>query len=248
MSSETQGKNCLRTTLATLALLPLLLVATEADGRAPGPRLEEVRASGDVDTGVTEQPACSSEWLRDGELLPDLPGLYVRWSEERAWGTPQMVDTIIGAAEEMAWLFPDADPLVIGDISLRGGGFFYGHKSHRGGVDADIGIYHDQGRQHQSAFVDLTPSTFDFEANWALIRSLLETGNVDRILLDRSLILAMRSWLAVDGRLPQAQIDAIFPEPGTAGIYAMRGVVQHATGHRNHLHVRVLCADGQQAR
>lgn len=231
-------------------LIPLIaLLSTSALARSPGPLLED-----EYDTGLALEddgplgPACSSQFLRDGEQLADMPGLYVRLNPDAAWATPTMAATLLTAAEAMAWQAPDADPFSIGDISHRYGGAFGGHKSHRAGVDADIGLWSGDGRQSTVGFTELSPSDFDARTNWLFIRALLETGNIDRIYLDESLIRELRRYTAKVEGLSQEDVDRIFPPLGAPRTWAMTGIVQHIPNHRNHMHVRVLCEDGQQAR
>lgn len=222
------------------------LMATTAWAKSPGPSLEEALDSGgEVTPPSTER--CSAWDLVGGVQLPERPELYARANADSVWGTPTMIQTIQQVAQEMAWQLPDADPIYIGDISQRRGGYFDGHKSHRGGVDADIGLYVEDGRQLQR-FVDVYPNDFDAKANWILIRTLLETGNVERIYLDESLIRSLRRYVAAHEGLSQEEVYRIFPPQGTARTWEMTGIVQHVGGHRNHMHVRVLCEDGTQAR
>jgi penicillin-insensitive murein endopeptidase len=189
--------------------------------------------------------ACQPGHLRDGVQLRDLPGLVTTWNADRSWGTPQLVEAIERGAEEVRWLIPDAEPLVVGDMSMERGGYFAGHKSHREGLDADIGLFSGNARQTK-AFNDLDASTFDVASNWILIRSFLKTGLVERILLDESLIQLLRDYLASTGELTAEEIEQVFPRSPEArwnrdGILH-QGIVHHATAHRNHLHLRVLCA------
>ncbi len=214
-----------------------------------GPWLDEEPvplADTGIDAGPTlpdvEPPQCDTRGLVRGELLPELPELYTRWEADRTWGTRYMNDTIISVAEEMAFILPEGDPIVIGDISRKGGGLLLGHKSHRNGVDADIGLYSGDNRQPaDGAFHDLSPSTWDVEANWLMIKAMLDTGRVKFILLDQVLINDMRKWLLENRILERDEVDRIFPPPGTPRTWEMDGIVRHASGHRNHLHLRVRC-------
>lgn len=234
-------------------MLPLIIaLMSSAWARSPGPELE-----GAVDTGTAEADtgapgamggeACSDQYLRNGVQLPERPGLYTLVQASASWGTALMVDTILRVAEDMAWQLPDADPFLVGDISWQRGGYFEGHRSHRGGVDADLGIYAKGGRQNTRGFEDLSPAELDARATWTFIRALLDTGNVDRIYLDQSLINVLRKYVREEEGLSQAEVDRIFPPPGTPKVWAMTGVVQHVAGHRNHLHLRVLCDNGVPA-
>ena len=73
--------------------------------------------------------------------LPHQTGLLERWDPQRSYGSWLLVHTLTAVSERLAWELPHADPLMVGDISRRGGGRMHGHKTHDKGVDADIGLY-----------------------------------------------------------------------------------------------------------
>ena len=230
-----------------MRLLSLIAVfaASAAWARSPGPDMEEAAdtAVPVVDTGGAP---CSDQWLRDGVQLPERPGLFVMVEPSASWGTETMIETILQAAQEMAWQMPDRDPILVGDISWKHGGTFEGHRSHRGGLDADLGIWDLQG-QGRTGFRDVAPNQLDAKATWTFLKALLETGNVERIYLDQSLINVLRRYARLQEGLTAEEVDRIFPPPGTPKVWSMTGVVQHVAGHRNHIHLRVLCDDGQQS-
>ena len=141
-------------------------------------------------------------------------GLLERWDARRSWGSPLVVQTLEAVSERLAWELPHADPLLVGDLSRRGGGPLEGHKTHDLGVDADIGLYMRGGRQPLGGFLELKPRELDCEATWAIIRALLDTGNVQFILLDQDHIEVLRSYVRHEVGLDEATIDAVFSEPG----------------------------------
>lgn len=233
-----------------MSLISLLLASFFALGAEFGPSLEGevlpteadgVIADGGSDTGAA---GCSDQYLSNGVQLPDLPLFFTRQVPDDAWGTPEMIDTIISATRHMRWLMPEASPVTIGDISHERGGFQSGHVSHRGGVDADMGIYSTGARQNLRGF-DSLGSNFDVVANWALVSALLDTGNVEFILLDRAHIARLRQYTTRAGLLTEAEAEEIFPTDSRT--WERTGIVRHAAGHDNHLHVRVLCSDGTHA-
>lgn len=194
--------------------------------------------------GRTPQALCSTQVLHAGVQLPPMPGLYQIRNPDEAWGTPEMIEALVLASEDVAWLLPDARPILIGDLSRKRGGHLPPHRSHRSGLDADIGIFvKGTDQSMSSSFVAITPDNIDYEANWIFWRSLLETELVERILLDQTLIDAMRVWTVESGNLSEAQALEIFPPSGTPRLWEKRGVFQHVAGHRDHIHVRVLCGD-----
>lgn len=172
--------------------------------------------------------------------LPSSPGLFDRWDAERSFGSRLTVDTLMSATRRLAWEHPTWDPLTIGDLSNRGGGPMFGHSTHDEGIDADIGLFIDGGRQ-QDGFVDVRPGNLDAEATWALIAALLDTGNVQFILLDQRHINVLRDHLATVGYPPEA-IDEVFVSRATRLSADRRGIVRHAPNHRSHLHVRITPA------
>jgi hypothetical protein len=177
--------------------------------------------------------------LRAGHQLTRHDGLYVRWDAGNAWGSSLMVSTLERVGERMAWLRPRAEPLMIGDMSSRGGGPLFGHKTHDTGHDADLGLYLVGGRQPLDGFVDVRPQDLDLEANWLLIRELLDTGNVQFILLDKRHIAALRAYLTDVRGYPQRYVEEIMPPVNAEVTWGAHGVVRHAPNHASHLHVHV---------
>lgn len=188
-------------------------------------------------------PQCSALY-RNMQQLPERPDLYTLANPQNAWGAAYMGDLLVAAAEEMAILLPDADPILIGDISRRGGGQLTSHISHQQGIDADLGLYQKGGKQGTIGFSDLTASNIDYEASWLLIKSLLDSGRIEFILLDGRVISLLRDWTVENGRLTRDEALRIFPKEGTPRLWEQTGYVRHAANHRDHIHVRVRCEDG----
>ncbi len=210
-----------------------------------GPALEgEVIPSGAPSVEDTGTVGCSDEFLSGGELLPELPLFYTRHQPDASWGSPEMVSLLVETGRHMRWLLPAASPMNIGDISARRGGFLTGHISHRGGLDADVGIYSTGGYQNPRGF-DRLGDNFDVEANWALISTMLATGHVDFILLDQSHIARLKKYVLSRGLMTQDEVEQVFP---SARQWEYTGIIRHAVNHVDHLHVRVLCGDGTRAR
>lgn len=230
-------------------MIPLSFILLSAFAAEYGPSVEgewtPSEPAAAEDSGVV---GCTDQYLHDGVSLPDLPLFYIRTQPVHSWGTQEMVDLLVETGRHMSWLMPNASTLVIGDIASERGGFLSGHKSHRGGVDADVGIYKTGGWQNNRGFTTLLPSELDVVATWTLISSMLDTGKVDMILLDRGHIARLRAYTLKAGLLTDAEADRVFPHEGSRGSWADTGIIRHAENHKDHLHVRVLCADGSKAR
>lgn len=226
----------------------LLFTALLASAASYGPEIEgqrEIQETEEIrDTGVF---GCSDQYLDEGTLLPDLPLFYARAQPDASYGSAEMVDLIVSAGRHMSWVLPSASPFVVGDISHARGGPISGHKSHRGGIDADIGIYKKGGWQHPRGFTTLSPSELDVEATWTLVSTLLDSGMVDFILLDQGHIRVLKAYTLKKGLLTEEEAERIFPAEGTRGVWERTGIVRHAPNHPDHIHVRVLCGDGTKA-
>ena len=231
----------LRPTLLTV--LFALSGAPAAQAQSPGPWLDDIAFDAELaDTGApdADEPVACPRWiLRDGVELPELPELYHRMRPSRAWGTPELVNLLLDTAAEVAFLKPDADRIVIGDLSRKGGGDLRGHRSHKGGIDADLGLYFYDGRQHQYGFLEPVLAAFDVETNWLVIRTMLDSGMVERILIDQSYLLPLKRHAIATGDLTPAEAREIFVFE--AAHRWRTGTVHHAPGHRDHLHIRVKC-------
>jgi murein endopeptidase len=174
--------------------------------------------------------------------LPKLDGLYQRWDPARSYASAHVIPTIQIVSERMALELPLADPLMIGDISRKGGGRMEGHLTHHLGIDVDIGLFMDDARQPLGGFVDVPPNRLDVHATWVLVRTLIDTGQVQFMLLDQSLIDVLKDYVVNDVGLDPDAVERLFPPPERRLAWSVRNVVKHAPKHKNHLHVRLVPA------
>ncbi len=159
----------------------------------------------------------------------------------RSWGTRWLVETVTEATRQARYRMPKADPIFIGDLSRKHGGPLYGHRQHRAGRDADIGLYRLGQKQPVHGFERVWPSQLDVEATWTLIEALLSSGRVEAILLDQRHIDRIVDWLRAEERLSEDAIATTFPPPRTPRLWERTGIVRSARNHTDHLHVRVRC-------
>ncbi len=177
-----------------------------------------------------------------GYQLPPADGLYERWDPRRSWGALHMVEALQQVANRVAFQLPLADPILIGDISRRGGGPLPGHQTHHLGIDVDIGLFMGAGQQPLGGPIDLLPHELDVASTWVLITALLDTGQVQYVLLDRGHIEVLRRYALEEVGLDPQTVDQLFPPRGTPMVWRRRGVIRHAPNHRSHLHVRLTSA------
>ena len=117
--------------------------------------------------------------------MPREPDLFRLFAPDRAYGTPAMVDTLVGAFARVAAAHPDADPVFVGDISRERGGDLPPHRSHNDGRSADIGLFVNDGEQPERGFTTSVGQPLDVARTWTLIDALLDTGEIEHILLDQ---------------------------------------------------------------
>ena len=181
--------------------------------------------------------------LVNGEQLPPAPGFYVRKRPRNAWGTNETITQLIAAVRAVhanrrlrRKYHGHIPPVVIGDISRKGGGPLPPHKSHQSGRDVDIG-YYVRGKAPKD-FVSVTKSTLDYELTWALLEALLDQHAVEYVFMDRRVQRWLADWLVRTGRLSRAKVRELFQVDGGRG-----RVFRHEPGHLNHMHVRFRCPE-----
>lgn len=214
-----------RHTLAALLLLldvsalaspPPLAIRQPAE---PTPREPQARRSGG----------------RGFAQLPSSPALHVL-RPERAWGTPRVVELLLELAAAHRLRFPDAPPLVVGDLSRERGGRLLPHRSHRHGRDVDVRL--PQRGRRELRLLEASLRTLDLERTWFLIERLVRSGEVEYIFLDRRLQRALRRH-ARSASPPLAsddELSELFQYPRSPKRWI--GIVRHEPGHSSHLHVR----------
>jgi penicillin-insensitive murein DD-endopeptidase len=218
----------------------LLLGVALAQAGMLGPFEDEVVDRTQLRLEAVDAPLCEAP-LEQPVQLPPVDGHLHIFDPDRAWGTPYLIDLLHAVTRQVSYHLPDADPVFIGDISRRAGGPLYGHRDHRTGRDADIGLFFDEGFQPLFGFEAIASSELDLQANWVLIRELLASDRVEVILLDLRHIDALTSWLRAHALLTEAEIAETFPPFNAPGLSQRTGIVRAARNHHDHMHVRVRC-------
>jgi len=221
-------------------MLPFLLfiISFAQAGWGPYP-MDEVKYEGAIRQKL--HPPCSFHQLIDGQALPQNKALYRIRKPKNAFGTPRLIQTLINATEEVSLLQPKTEPLVVGDLSTRYGGKLKGHKSHQGGSDADVGLYWKKGSKIANDLMAISPRQFDAKTNGIFVRSLLDSGEIERILLDQALVDILRRYAVRKGELTAYEANYIFPAEMKPHIWRRYGVVHHHPGHHHHYHIRAYC-------
>jgi LysM repeat protein len=172
--------------------------------------------------------------LNAGTVLPSGAGYEVR-NPARANGTPATVSALQWGMSRLAARYPDGTSLVVGDLSLPGGGKMEPHKSHQNGLDADICLLTQESRS-TCAWRNVGASELDTERMWYLFKSWMDQEYVEYIFLDRSLQRPLHEFAQARGAT-EAQLKKWFEYPARGGT---RALIRHEPGHDDHFHIRFV--------
>lgn len=174
--------------------------------------------------------------LRNASRMPNNRYVKLRFPKN-AWGTRRMVDLVVQCAKDVGRRHKRAHRLLVGDLSRRRGGTFRPHHGHQNGREADIGFYMRRGRPLDGLW-KVRPHDIDARRTLSLLDCFARSGDSIRIFLDRRL---QRTLVreAKRRRWSKRRIRRLFsyPERRRPG-----SLVWHASGHDNHIHLRIRCA------
>jgi hypothetical protein len=176
--------------------------------------------------------------LKGGVLLEGDDEHFAIQRPARGWGKPLLVDAIRIGVHATQRQNPHGTHLIVGDLSKEGGGCLPPHKSHRGGVDADVGLYM-RGAHQRKWLGGATPETLDADRTWQLLRAFFSTGRLQYAFIDYSLQQPLYEAGLRAGE-PEEHLKAWFQWPRPIE-NAHETIVRHLAGHDNHMHVRFLC-------
>jgi LysM repeat protein len=234
-AGETLGGIALSYGLTLPELLALQGDAIEDPNRVRTGTKLHIETLGEIlpDFRPDPEPEAARGGARVSRRFPSRPWTHVK-RPNLAWGTPRTIELLDHALRRYHERV--GGPKVnVGDISRRHGGRIDGHVSHRRGVDVDLGLVLAGEHAGQTRFVDAGPGSLDVARTWALVESLLESGEVRYIFLDHEVQGRLYEYARSHG-VSERKLDEYFQYPRGPG--RNHGIVRHWKGHRNHLHVR----------
>lgn len=170
-------------------------------------------------------------YLADGVQLHADDHMITR--PKRNWGTQETVNAIRTAVAAVHAKHGESQKLVVGDLSLPGGGRFPPHKSHQSGRDADIGYYFKD--IEPTGLMRARPGTIDPARSWTFLESLLKDGKVQFLFVDYRLQRVLYKQALSEG-YTKDQLKKWFSYPQAR---VVRGTpIRHLKGHADHMHVR----------
>lgn len=158
------------------------------------------------------------------------PG-FVVGRPERAWGTRLAVYHINRVMALYRRRFPRAAPVIILDLSRRGGGVLDNHNSHVDGRDVDIPlVLDDVGDVEVNA-----PRSVNLHRTWFLVKAFADSCDIEYMFLDRKVQEQLHAHARKAG-VPAQDLSLLLQFP--ADVTKRKGVVRHWPNHVDHVHVR----------
>ena len=166
--------------------------------------------------------------------MPEGPFWRLRPNRSRHWANKNTVNVLVNTFISYGMAFPGAPLIGIGDLSIKKGGKLRPHRSHRSGRDVDFSYVPTVSSS--SHWPKVTSKTIDAEKTWFIVKTMLDTGQVQAIYMDRRLQRALIREALKD--LPKNEVNLLFEYSGKRNKNA---VIRHWSGHYNHMHVRFHC-------
>lgn len=192
---------------------------------------DEPGALGSISVGLVEAGR-----LINGVPMPSGDAWHVV-DPHNAFGTQETVEFIQAAANAVRAQFAEAPVLRINHIGKQSGGYIRPHQSHQAGRDVDLGFYYPAG-EDPGRLSKKRELAMDLPMNWALIKALITSADVQFILVDKRIQARLYDFALKLGE-DKAWLDKLF-HSGFASL------IRHARGHRDHFHVRFYSGRSQE--
>lgn len=173
--------------------------------------------------------------LVGGVQLPPQPALYTIRNPDHSFGSSLAVTSLRSALADFRRDTGFARELLVCDMSKERGGRFRPHRSHTSGRDVDLRLPLRRGVPDGT--IPVLASQVDWDATWALVKSLLATGQVRYVFLARPRQKPLYDAARRAGESVQS-LEALIQYPRRS----LAAVVRHSAGHTKHIHVRFRCA------
>jgi hypothetical protein len=190
---------------------------------------EESRSIGKPDRGSIEHAV----------PLPDGEGRILKATPRRMWATRRTVGLLDAVLRAWPQLEPHAQPLLVGNMSLRKGGPLKPHRTHQSGRDVDLGYPQLPDEDEPYNWRDMDARNLDVRRTWRLLHLLDATGELEVVFMDRSLQKLLYEYAVENNLLSAEDLAAWLEFPRLVGDGSPK--VQHVPGHVDHLHVRFSC-------
>lgn len=204
---------------------------------APGTKLVVWRRSDDF---VSESRGYAGDGsLVGGVPMPDGPGRQLRMEPWKSFATAHTVATLDAILREWGKRYPEDRPLLVGNMSQRTGGRLRPHSTHQSGRDVDLSYPQKVIAGEEYNWREMNATNLDAARTWDLLELLVESGQVELVLIDSALQKLLYDHAVASGRVPKGELGFWLEYPRRPG--EAETIVRHHAGHVDHLHVRLRC-------
>jgi len=204
---------------------------------SPGTHVVVYRKDPDVVSESVGYPGVGS--IHGAVPMPEGPGRKLTATPWKAWATASTVAALDRALRAWAERMPDADPILVGNLSSPTGGKLEPHASHQSGRDVDLGYPQKRRKEEELGWRKITKDNVAPEETWTLLKILVETGAVEVVIMDRSIQKMLYDYAMKHGTVSKRDLRSWLEYPRDAG--SGGALVVHAPRHDDHLHVRFAC-------
>lgn len=175
--------------------------------------------------------------------MVDGSGRMLRHTPWKAWATRTTVATIDLVLREWARRYPSEQPIIVGNLSARGGGRLQPHSSHQSGRDVDLSYPQIWDHKSELGPQEMNERNLERNLTWSLLELLHETGAVEAVYIDRKLQKLLYEFALETGRYGKKELENWMEYPSSTGTGSP--IIQHVPGHSDHLHVRFKCTPSE---
>ena len=204
----------------------------------PGTKLVVWRSSGD--DFVSESVGYAGDGsLVGGVPMVDGPGRILRMEPWKSYATRYNVAVLDGVLRQWAKRFPEDRPLLVGNMSAAKGGRLRPHSTHRSGRDVDLSYPQKVIAGEEYNWREMNARNLDADRTWGLLEMLVESGELELVLIDSKLQKLLYDHAIATGRVPRGELGFWLEYPRSPG--SAQTIVRHHAGHVDHLHARFKC-------
>ncbi|MCA9661267.1 MAG: penicillin-insensitive murein endopeptidase [Myxococcales bacterium] len=178
--------------------------------------------------------------LVGGVPMVDGPGRILRMEPWKSYATVHNIAVLDGILRQWGKRFPEDRPLLVGNMSAAKGGRLKPHSTHRSGRDVDLSYPQKivPGEEEYN-WREMDERNLDADRTWALLELLVESGEVELVLIDSKLQKLLYDHAIKTGRVAKGELGFWLEYPRRPG--SVETIVRHHPGHVDHLHVRFKC-------
>ena len=185
--------------------------------------------------------------LRRAVPMVEGPGRILTAKKWKSWATDTTISQLDHFFKSWAQNYPEAPPILVGNLSARDGGHLDPHKSHQSGRDVDI-AYPTLGQGDPPHWEVMTQANLDSKRTWQLLMLLRKESKAEVLFMDRSLQQELDRYARANHLIPEAELGRWLQYSQEHGSSAGSGrpFIQHVPGHRDHLHIRLSCPESSK--